>query len=153
LQTFLEIEEKYSAEPVRLGCTNLEASGYLNLSGESSRLIVNSPNFHYFSGDNNGWFDLEVVDSMDQQIWLHNALSRGRSMPGIRQGVSVGTYTTKIYPNYAIINANNLGKARKVKEVSFQLSGLDQFFIHNLIEWQSGYGLSQELRKQLKSIF
>lgn len=137
---------------MRFAGSNLDASGHLSLSGESSRLTVNSSNFHNFSGDNFGWFDLEIVDSADRQIWLHNALSSGRWMPGVRQGVSVGTYTTKIYPNYAVIDADQLGKARKVKQVNFQLSGLDQFFINNLIEWQSGYDLSPPQQQLLKSL-
>ncbi len=144
MQTFLEIEGKYAAEPVRFAGSNLDASGHLSLSGENSRLTVNSSNFHNFSGDNFGWFDLEIVDSADCQIWLHNALNSGRSMPGVRQGVAVGTYTTKIYPNYAVIDADQLGKARKVKQVNSST--------YQLLSWSNATFSAEQTSKLEKTI-
>lgn len=136
----------------------LGINAHLNLSGTDSAITLNSDKFYRFEGDEFGWFDIDFRDMQGNKIWVHNAINNGMRMPAIKRKKSGkgyesnGKYTSNIYPNYTIVDSQNLGPTKKIKKISFELLGLEDFFINNIIEWQIVHKLSEQQKKIIKSL-
>jgi len=135
--------------PVRVVGHEANPTGVLTLGRENSKLIVNSVDFHHFDGDENGWFDLDLLDSRDNNIYFHNALSGTRSFPGAKDGKRAGTYTSEIFPNYVVLDSEHLGEDKSVRRISFQLEGLENFCVYNIFEWSGLFSASSSEKTQI----
>jgi hypothetical protein len=146
MKTFKEIEENRNQFPIHGADDGSEISGFLKLDRRKTSAQVLSNKHVAARKNDNGWFDLNLIDENGEHLLLHNALITLHSSSHVKGF----RFSQTIFPNYIVLNSHLLSKKHAVSEIIFSLDRMRYFFHYEQIEHQFVDGQRADFAKFLK---
>ncbi len=124
--------------------------GILKLDGRKSRLELLSTKFFHFETDEKGWCDITLLGPKGLRITAHNAVFAGTGQSWGRGRKPM--HRASIFPNTLIMNSRGHNSKGKVAQISFSLTGFNDFFHYQYIEELDPFDLDDNAKTLLKNL-
>lgn len=129
--SFADLEDKYVSTAVTAVDDEIQLSGRIKLAGKETAADLET-NRHFGSAKNeDGFFDLELKENGERRILLHKAFVKQSGASPFGRG----TFRQLVFPNFVILDSQNLAEGHHVQRISFRIKNLDYFFWYECVEW------------------
>jgi len=146
MRSFKELQEKHRQTVVRLDHKGITGTGVIALAGRETIVDLSGESLLALKAGRQGWFDLSLKSSEGAAIFLHNALLMSMRMPS----PATRDYGCQVFPNFVAFDADGLGKDGKLREITFTMERLSDFFHYEVIEWQSLQNAPRDVQNALR---
>lgn len=124
--------------------------GFLKLDGRKTSIGLSSTKFFHFETDEHGWSDVALLGPKGLRITAHNAVFSGTGQSWGRGHRKM--YHASMFPNMLIMDSRGHSTDGKVAQISFCLTGFNNFFHYQYTEQLSSFDLDDRSKSLLKSL-
>jgi hypothetical protein len=124
--------------------------GFLKLDDRKTSIELSSTKFFHFDTDEHGWCDIALLGPKGLRITAHNAVfsKTGQSWGSGRRKM----HYASIFPNMLIMDSRGHSTDGKVAQISFYLTGFNDFFHYQYTEQLNPFDLDDNAKSLLKSL-
>ena len=122
--SFDKIEEEFGKKEVSSISPNLSGHGVLTLDKRNTELKFSAKRDESINILGKDFFDLELDANLGSRIFLRNAFCTKQ----ITSGNKLDRSSLSIFPNFVVIDSNNLNSKGKLTEIRFTFQNMYDFF-------------------------